>query len=67
MGLLNLAKTYGNERLELACQRGGETGANTLKNIRTMLKNKLEQVPTPEEDRLSQVQHPNIRGKHYYH
>ena len=52
LALLGQSKTYGKERLEAACLRGHLTGANRLHNIRSMLKNGLEQQPIATRDRI---------------
>jgi len=50
LGLLNLGKTYGDERLESACQLAHVEGLRRVKNIRNILKNKLDQIRVREED-----------------
>ena len=69
LGLLNLSKHYPKERLDRACQRGLETGASRLKNIKTILKNRLDEQPVQGQlnDVISTVSHDNIRGNRYYH
>lgn len=68
LGLLRLGKTYGEARLEAACQRAATLQATSYKSIESILKHKLDQqplVPTAPEDPL--ITHPNIRGASYYH
>jgi len=67
--LLGQAKTYGKERLEAACLRGHLTGANRLHNIRTMLKNGLEQqsISQTKHDPLQSISHDNVHGEGYFH
>ena len=69
LGLLNLSKHYPKERLNSACRRGLETEASRLKNIKTILKHRLDEQPVQQElsDVLSTVNHYNIRGKSYFH
>lgn len=69
LGLLNLSKTYPKERLDRACRRGLETGASRLKNIKAILKSRLDEQPVQGElnDVVSTVSHDNIRGNSYYH
>jgi transposase len=69
LGLLNLAKKYTSKRLEAACTRGLATGVIRLKALKSMLEKGLEQQPLPQTqpDLLSDIEHDNIRGNHYYH
>jgi transposase len=68
-GLLSLAKPYGNERLEAACQRALTAGLYRLQNIQSILKNGLDQQPLSQSqpDLLQQLDHSNLRGQDYYH
>jgi len=68
LGLKHLCKTYGNERLEKACQQSLAIGAPYHSNIKSILKNKLEQcaVVYHEEKPRGSVKHNNVRGAHYY-
>ncbi len=68
-GLMQLGKGYGDERLELACQRALITGAVGYRHIDSILKHGLDQQPLPEHEQL-QLQlpdHDNLRGSGYYH
>jgi len=69
LGLLNLNKHYGDERLEKACRLGLAEGLQTVKNIRNILKHKRDQIPVTEQDTnntpLNQ-NHENIRGSAQY-
>jgi len=68
-GLLSLVKTYNNERLNAACERGLKTGASTFKSIKAILKNNLDQQPTELQlDLLEQLTtHANLRQPHEFH
>jgi transposase len=73
LGLLNLNKSYGDERLENACRLGLAEGLRRVKNIRNILKHKLDQVPEAEEDTNTPPQpgtlnqhHENVRGSTQY-
>lgn len=68
LGLLKLAKQYGNERLEAACQRASHINAPNYKNIASILKKGLDRVPLEAEDFDSEtpLQHDNVRGANYY-
>jgi len=71
LGLLNLAKHYGEARLEAACKRALAIGAPTRKSIKSILEAKLDQHPDlfPAPDNpLSTVapHHANVRGADYF-
>ena len=68
-GVLRLAKSYGKERLEKACQRGLHYKAFSYKNILSILKNNLDQNQIEEEVPKIMIlpqEHENIRGGAYY-
>ena len=64
----SLSREYGDERLEAACKRALDIGATETRNLRSILKNKLDQqvvnAPTMQE---ASFEHDNIRGADYYH
>jgi transposase len=68
LGILQLAKTYGEVRLEAACRRGLTIGPRTYGSIASILKTGLdrafheETAPDP-----APLLHANIRGRGYYH
>lgn len=71
LGLLNLAKTYGEERLEAACRRALAIGSPTRKRIIAILKAKLDQHPDlfPAADTAAATAsrvHGNVRGADYF-
>jgi transposase len=68
LGILRLVRSYGPERLEAACQRGLDIGAQTYGSVQSILQNGLDRAyrPEPAPDELP-VQHENIRGSGYYH
>ena len=43
LGILRLAKSYGNERLEAACQRANQIGGRSYKSVASILKHGLDQ------------------------
>jgi len=69
LGLLSLAKKYSALRLDAACERALATGIHRLAGIRSILEKGLDKQPLPERqpDLLADIDHPNIRGNHYYH
>src|SRR5215210_2474917 len=68
LGILRLARGYGPERLEAACQRGMDIGARSYGSVQSILRNGLDRAyrPDPVPDELP-LQHGNIRGSGYYH
>jgi len=66
LGLLGLAKRYGNDRLEAAARRALAAGIHSYKGVNNILKNKLDQLERDEPPATPLPAHPNIRGKTYY-
>jgi transposase len=67
LGAIRLAKSYGEKRLELACQRGLEAGLFTCKNIESILKTGLDQQSLKKAEIILLPQaHECIRGASYY-
>jgi len=67
LGILRLAKTHGENRLEAACQRALQLDAVTYRTIASLLKHGLERkAPTPTQATLP-ADHANVRGSEYYH
>lgn len=66
LGILRLAKTYSNERLEAACARGKKVGVHSYRSISSILQNGLDQKPMVEPARTVDVVHDNIRGSGYF-
>jgi len=71
LGLLNLAKTYGEARLEAACRRALTIGSPTRKRILAILEAKLDQHPDlfPAPDAAvatATLSHANVRGADYF-
>ncbi len=68
LGILRLGKTYGDARLEAACQRALVLGALSYRSIESILKRALDRTPLPEPAPAAEaIDHPNIRGPEYYH
>jgi transposase len=69
LGILRLARQYGEPRLEAACDRGLDIGARSYGSIQSILKNGLDRQPRPpsRQGELVLPDHPNIRGPRYYH
>jgi len=69
LGILRLARQYGEPRLEAACDRGLDIGARSYGSIQSILKNGLDRQPQrpSRQGELVLPDHPNIRGSRYYH
>jgi transposase len=68
LGILNLSKEFGSFRLNNACKRALYFNSLSLKVIRNILKNGLENIndEITLEDSPAIVHHENIRGPEYY-
>ena len=68
LGILRLAKSYGDGRLDAACRRAVAIGSTSYKSVQSILKHNLDQKPLPQENTTETcIEHINIRGAHYYH
>jgi transposase len=68
LGILRLAKDFGDARLEAACRRALSIGGTSYRSVESILKHNLDQKPLPEKsDNDTSVEHGNIRGAQYYH
>lgn len=66
--LKRLAKDFGDDRLDAACCRAIEIGAQSPSSVRSILRNHLDQVPTSRSEiQEANFEHPNVRGSTYYH
>jgi transposase len=69
LGIMNLGKSYGQERLEAACVRALTLGTTSYKSIQSILKTGLDSQPLPDQSakqEKSPITHGNIRGPGYY-
>ncbi len=67
LGIMRLGKTYGFDRLDLACQRALSLGSTTYKSVESILKNNLDKKTLSDTDQDSpKIEHGNIRGSNYY-
>ncbi len=70
LGILRLARTYGDARLEAACQRGLSIGARSYGSIASILRTGLDRAFHDTADAPAEAApllHANIRGRGYYH
>jgi len=68
LGILNLSKKYSGLRLDKACRRALAFQLYTLKGVKNILDNNLENTPIEEQELFNCTlpEHENIRGKDYY-
>jgi len=68
LGILRLAKGYGEARLEAACQRALIIGAQSARSVESILKHRLDEQPleTQPPSPLPE-EHENLRGPGYFH
>jgi len=70
VGILRLAKSFGPERLEAACERALEIGAHSYSSVASILKNNLDRRASTKGAAGTDgavIDHGNIRGPHYFH
>lgn len=67
LGILRLAKKYGNGRLEAACGISLAVRARSYRHVEGVLKNGLDKVEQAAAEDKAPIQHENIRGSDYYH
>ena len=68
LGIMNLGKQYGDDRLQAACRRALSLQTTSYKSIQSILKHGLDSQPLPDTaaTAVPTVQHGNIRGADYY-
>jgi transposase len=62
LGILRLAKSYGEARLEAACARALAIRAFSYKSVKSILQSNLDERPLPEKLHQLSIVHSNIRG-----
>ena len=68
LGLMNLAKRYGNERVGAACERALASGAISYSSVKSILAQNLDRAPLPAAASPAPPppEHENLRGPGYY-
>lgn len=67
LGILRLAKTYGEERLEAACERALLMNARSYQPVKAILKKGLDRQPADVDEPTTAIpSHDNVRGAEYY-
>ena len=67
MGVLRLAKPFGKDRLDAACERALEINAHSYSSLHSILKNGLDRQDRTRTTDEPAITHPNIRGADYFH
>ncbi len=67
LGVVRLARLYGRERLERACERALDIGARSYGQVRSILEAGLDRLPSAEPRNVTPIVHANLRGPRYYH
>lgn len=65
IGIMRLAKSYGPERVEAACERALSIKARSYRSVKSILENKLEGKVQPAKEEVP-IEHANVRGPAYY-
>ena len=66
LGLLSLAKRYGNDRLEAACAVALELGAYQYRHVRSVLETDRDRVAAAATTEWTSPDHAHLRGPSYY-
>lgn len=67
LGILRLAKRYGDERVERACARCAAVNARSYKSVESMLKHGLDAAAPAAAPVAAPISdHENVRGRDYY-
>lgn len=68
LGLLSLARHYGNDRLEAGCARARAIGSLTRRSVLSILQGGLDRQPLPAAaaPEWTSPEHDNVRGPDYY-
>ena len=67
LGVLRLANTYGEARLEAAAARARAIGAHSYRSVASILAHRLDENPPEQIELGAPIEHDNIRGPGYYH
>lgn len=68
LGLLNLTKHYGAQRVEAACALALDLGAGQYRHVRDILKNGRDLIkPAEPQPQWIAPEHDNLRGPSYFH
>ena len=66
LGILRLAHSYAEDRLEAAAGRAVALGAHSYRSVESSLNHRLDQRPSEQIELALPIEHDNIRGASYY-
>ena len=66
LGILNLVRKYGKERLNEACARALEYRCYSYRSVRNILENNLDKLRGAQPRQQELPLHENIRGSGYF-
>jgi transposase len=67
LGLMSLARRYGNDRVGAACGRALASGTTSYSSVKSILSEGLDRIPLEPAEQLPEPQtHENLRGADYY-
>jgi transposase len=67
LGILRLAKRFGDERLEAAARRALRFDLLSYKRVKKILEDDLDSLPLDDLPNQPRAPHANVRGGQYYH
>ena len=67
LGILRLARSYGPERLDAACDRALAINARTMTSVKLILLNRLDGRRLVQPPEAPPITHANIRGPKFFH
>ena len=67
LGILRLARSYGPERLDAACDRALAINTRTMTSVKSILLNRLDGRRPVQPPEAPPITHANIRGPKFFH
>lgn len=67
LGILRLARSYGPERVEAACDRALAINTRTMTSVKSILQSRLDGRPPDRAPEAPPITHANIRGAKFFH
>ena len=67
LGILRLARSYGPERLDAACDRALAINTRTMTSVKSILLNRLDGRRLVQPPEAPPITHANIRGPKFFH
>ena len=66
LGILRLANSYSEDRLEAAAGKAVAIGAHSYRSVESILTHRLDERPGEQIELAPPIEHANIRGAHYF-